>query len=559
MISRTTMLKTGLVKFILLLSRDRRVLCLILALAFAVTSHTMLPATSTATVAGFAIGEPGGELSPVTGSPWNSKAHNEGATVTPDGRYLFLGGTTYGSPAGAYGFTADGSSGQIFPILGSPFNPDSRTIALDTTPDGKFLFAADHFNHKLVVYSINDSSGALAQVGDSPYDTEQRPRGVAVAPGGDRVYVTNSYSKSISIFNVNQSTGQLDEVPGSPVSTPAATGSWDLVLSPDGKHLYTANWNSSNISAYDVDQSTGLLTEVAGSPYESGGGDHGPQTIDISPDGKHLYVGNFVSFTEGSVSAYNVDGVTGQLTELASSPLTVGMSPEGLAVAPNGSRVAVVVYEDANNIWMFNRNDVSGDLTVTSSTRQTARYGGSIAFSPDSRFLYVGFVGSDFDESPPSWAPSNLCCASSGQSWQQPTVSLKLSGRKNQRLSKRGVKLIAECSRNCTVEFSGKVVFSQRWKKGKSAKGNRKHPKRTQKIWISLTTRNLRRNHPTKVTLKFSHRGYRVLKRVLKKRRRLRLQVKSAVPHVGSSGHQRLKVWLKKPARRASKRAKKRR
>jgi DNA-binding beta-propeller fold protein YncE len=76
---------------------------------------------------------------------------------------------------------------------------------------------------------------------------------------------------------------------------PAVLDGHGVVVSPDGKHVYTAvGYQRNSLCVYQRDQATGQFPSYhsrASKKGDNGITDMGyPYDVDISPDGKHLYV-----------------------------------------------------------------------------------------------------------------------------------------------------------------------------------------------------------------------------------------------------------------------------
>lgn len=88
--------------------------------------------------------------------------------------------------------------------------------------------------------------------------------------------------------------------------------------------IYIANNFSNNITAY-----RGALTPVAGSPFPVAPA-FSPALVTADPTGYFLYVAS----RSRHVSAFTIDGTTGQLTQIAVSPFPGPARPSAiLAVA----------------------------------------------------------------------------------------------------------------------------------------------------------------------------------------------------------------------------------
>jgi 6-phosphogluconolactonase len=147
------------------------------------------------------------------------------------------------------------------------------------------------------------------------------------------------------------------------------------------------------IYGLSANESTGALTPLPGFPLATGGtGDGFGESERMSFDSvnSRLYVIN----SSGSVSAYSINRVTGALTALSFSPISL---PAGfwacLSVHPNGS--PLVVGDGNGHVASFNITSTSATAAAGSpySTGTAVPY--SCAFSQNGNYFYTGGVSVD--------------------------------------------------------------------------------------------------------------------------------------------------------------------
>ncbi len=141
------------------------------------------------------------------------------------------------------------------------------------------------------------------------------------------------------------------------------------------KFLFVANYIDGTISVFQVQPLTGQLTQVPGSPFAGGSAIQG---IALTPDNKFLY-------TAGSaVNAFGVNQQTGSLTPIASYPLSSGSG--GVIVTPNGK----FLYSTGDGLYGFSIDSATGTLTAVpgSPFDSSVAFSGSAA-NPTSQYLYA--------------------------------------------------------------------------------------------------------------------------------------------------------------------------
>jgi 6-phosphogluconolactonase len=109
---------------------------------------------------------------------------------------------------------------------------------------------------------------------------------------------------------------------------------------------FVANTSSNSISAFQVDPISGKLLPVVGSPFPT---DNGPEFLAVAAASKFLFVGNSGSHT---VSAFQIDAASGALTPVPGSPFVTGARPEGVTVDPMG-RFVFVGNQASSSISVF--------------------------------------------------------------------------------------------------------------------------------------------------------------------------------------------------------------
>jgi 6-phosphogluconolactonase len=161
-----------------------------------------------------------------------------------------------------------------------------------------------------------------------------------MSPDNKFAFLLNELVATVTTLSLDASTGLLTEVasasalpadtklvPGAPRGAVAAPGQpsrdtsndiWasDLHVTPDGKFLYAAERTSSSIGAFSVDGATGKLTYLSSTPTEKQ-----PRGFRIDPKGRHMVVSGEKSDT---ISVYEIDHASGALKPLQKYPTGKG-------------------------------------------------------------------------------------------------------------------------------------------------------------------------------------------------------------------------------------------
>jgi 6-phosphogluconolactonase (cycloisomerase 2 family) len=285
-------------------------------------------------ISGYSINDTTGALVPVPGSPFPIGTGPDGVeflAVDPSSRFLYatsiLGINALGSISA---YNIDPATGTLIPILGSPFqtNPFFDAIIVDST--GRFLYGG---RSGIAQYKIDSATGALSLGSTVPFATLD-PSSLASSPDGRFLAAANFQSSNVSVYAIDSTTGALTQAPGSPFPLPASVSDpFAIVIHPAGRFAYVSGLVFSQgpgaVVGYSINPATGALTAIPGAVTATGSG---PFSTAVSPSGNFLYVGNRDS---KSISAYRIDELTGILASVPGSPFAA-VSPDGIAVDPTG-------------------------------------------------------------------------------------------------------------------------------------------------------------------------------------------------------------------------------
>jgi len=299
-------------------------------------------------------------------------------------------------------FNVDTTDGTLTLPLGAnagtfPGPNDAEGLVAD--PQARFLFVSDFTGSLVRVFNIDNSNGRLTEVTGSPFPVDASgPRGLVTDVGGKFLFVADFNSNEISVFNIG-SNGALTRVTGSPFFVVGGSSPAFLLLHPSGNFLYTSNLNSPTgaISAFSINATTGALTQISGSPFPTVGSSPGPSSMASDPAGNILYVSlGGTANANNQIAAFTVNSSTGALTPIAGSPVTVGRDPQGLAVTPDGKFLFIANFLD-NTISAFSIDAASGVLTPITGSPFTANNAPSrVVIDPSGKFLDVtNNVGGD--------------------------------------------------------------------------------------------------------------------------------------------------------------------
>jgi 6-phosphogluconolactonase (cycloisomerase 2 family) len=285
--------------------------------------------------------------------------------------------------------------GTLTPEAGSPFAAGGAGTgaglasqgALQISPDGRFLIAADAGSNQVSVLRIT-GNGSLKLVHEGVV-----PSGgvlpVSISIHGDLVYVANSGNGGSNYTGFRlRPNGRLQPIAGSAVALPDGSQPGDVLFNGDGTRLAGTRVGTSQIDSFTVGPG-GLLTAAPGSPFPAQGlGPFGSEFRPTNPD--QLFVSNAHNAGTGTVSAFS-DSADGTLSPIGSSPFAdLQTAPCWVEISHNG-QFLFTVNTGSGSISRYSIAS-GGALTLLGSTPVKASGGvGAVdaRLSPDGHTLYV--------------------------------------------------------------------------------------------------------------------------------------------------------------------------
>lgn len=221
--------------------------------------------------------------------------------------------------------------------------------------------------------TVADGNGAIANA-----DVEITVTCVGTAP--TFAYELDKADATLTSYAVNAATGQLR--PRLSVKTGDSPATALTYKSSNGNQFsYVLNTGSDNISAFAVDGRSGDLNEVVGSPFATGAE---PTLLVLHPKLPVVYATN----KDGaSITAFTINTSTGALTSLGT--VATGTTPQSFNIDASG-RFAYVAAPGSSELFTYAINQTSGALSEVAGSRVAigSSFGG-VAMERDSNYLYV--------------------------------------------------------------------------------------------------------------------------------------------------------------------------
>lgn len=206
---------------------------------------------------------------------------------------------------------------------------------MTVSADGKLAFVANYgaqaHGHSLSVIDIAQRK-EIRRVELGPL---LRPHGIAEKEG--KIYFISELTRTVARYDF--AADKIDWLTGT-----GQNGGHMLVLTPDGKRVYTANRVSNTVTSVDIGTpaSPGAITQITTGSK--------PEGIDVSPDGREVWVGNT---GDGTIDIIDVASNTiTQSFPVGKVPIRVKFTPDGkrVLVSDNGAGELIVINAATRNV-----------------------------------------------------------------------------------------------------------------------------------------------------------------------------------------------------------------
>ena len=219
-------------------------------------------------------------------------------------------------------------------------------------------------------------------------ETGAGPAGLSINRQGTLALVANRAEGTVSVYTIQ---GTTVTPAGKVTIADAKSGTSHAAITPDGKTALVTRDGDDRISILSIDG-----TKVEHTKRDLNAGLR-PYGIDVASTGAFAAVAN--------IGRGGGDADTVSLIDLRAQPprvvdtVTVGQTPEGIKISPDGSHVAVVVMNGSNKPKespFFNDGGklvllrVRGTSLVKVGEAPIGHWSQGAAFSPDSKTILVG-------------------------------------------------------------------------------------------------------------------------------------------------------------------------
>jgi YVTN family beta-propeller protein len=233
----------------------------------------------------------------------------------------------------------DGATLKVVATVPTGEGPHEMTVS----DDGKLAFVAHYgaqqHGHSLCVVDI----AARKEIRRVELGSLLRPHGIEAKAG--KVYFISELTRTVGRYDF--AADKIDWLTGT-----GQDGGHMLVLTPDGKRMYTANRVSNTVTSIDIGTpaSPGKMMQIATGSK--------PEGIDISPDGKEVWVGNT---GDGTIDIIDVaSNAIKQSFAVGKVPIRVKFTPDGKRVLVSDNGAGELIIIDATTRKVIKRVKAEG-------------------------------------------------------------------------------------------------------------------------------------------------------------------------------------------------------
>jgi len=263
-------------------------------------------------------------------------------------------------PFSAYTYTIERGTGALKPVGSGPLAESLPYIYLERS--GRYLLGASYGGNLVSVNPV----GADGRVGEPQQviPTARNAHAIRTDNSNRFVFVPHLGTDQVFQFVFDEKTGRLTSNTPPLVQLKAGSGPRHLIVSADNRFVYVLNELTAVVTTLALDAKTGLLSEVSstsalapdsklqpGAPRPSPGrnvdNDIWASDLHLTPNGRFLYA---AERTGSTLTALSVDGASGKLTYLGSTPTE--KQPRGFRIDPTG-RFMIVTGEQSSTISSY--------------------------------------------------------------------------------------------------------------------------------------------------------------------------------------------------------------
>ena len=251
----------------------------------------------------------------------------------------------------------------------SAYGAQPNQVVVD--PSGRVAVTVNYTSGSMAAYKL-EPDGKLGEAfyvdqhtGKplSPKQPGPKQHGIQFSKDNKYLFITDLGLDRIYSYHFDAVVPSISPTDPPYVSTHAGAGPRRIQISPDGRHLYVDHETDSEVEVFTIDG--GKLKSVQTLPTvpDDAKSHNTTAELEVSHDGKFLYVANR---GDDSIAIYAVDAKTGLLSWRENVP-SGGRTPRNIRIDPTGNWF-FAANENGGNITQFRVDKITGHLTPTGVT-----------------------------------------------------------------------------------------------------------------------------------------------------------------------------------------------
>jgi 6-phosphogluconolactonase len=285
--------------------------------------------------------------------------------ITPDGKYLYTVNWLTDGAVSAYAIDAH-SGALTFLNKVSAHGASPNQVVVD--PSGRVAATVNYNSGTIAVYRIlpdgrlSDAFYTEKHEGKPLSDKQPGPKqhGVEFSRDGRFMFVTDLGLDRVYSYRLDAAKPSVAPFDPPYVQTHAGAGPRRLQLSPNGKYLYVDHETDSEVEVFAVDGGHLKSIQTISTLPPDFKGRNSTAEILVSADGRFVYVTNR---GDDSIAIFAIDAASGRLTRIANVPAG-GKAPRNIRFSPDG-RYLLSANQASNNITEFRVDKATGGLAPT--------------------------------------------------------------------------------------------------------------------------------------------------------------------------------------------------
>ena len=313
------------------------------------------------------------------------------------------------NPGQIFGFAADGESGVLSQIQGSPFPAGRNPVALVRAirNDGTFIYALNHDDNTVTEYA-SGTDGKLFALNTYNIRSGTNPNGLAISPDQSTIYVVEAYGLDPSGTPYSPTTPGIGALVQFPIGTQGALGSETAY--PTCNNPVAVNILANGSVVYVVNDPSGQLTTLIDTVAAENRGATGSATVNYPPAGACF--GGLGA--QGQITSYVV-GSNNTLTPGAGSPFATGAAaPDAIASDPTAHFLYVTDFP-TSQMYSYGVQSNGALAPLTNVPTPTGQSPSAVTIDPSGKYIYVANYASNtvsgFAIDPTTGAPAPLAGA----------------------------------------------------------------------------------------------------------------------------------------------------